>query len=75
MILPTKHIGPSNSILGVGAIVLSCLGNGRTVSQLWNEVRHHPGLELFPRFILTLDFLYSIGAIDFSEGIVRESRS
>lgn len=74
MILPTKHISSQHSILGAGSLVLSKLNNPRTVTSLWDRVRTLPGLDVYWRFILALDFLYAIEAIDFQDGLISRHK-
>lgn len=64
MILPTKHITMNRCLLGVGAIVLEHLKRPQTVTRLWTSVRSHPDVVTFDRFILALDLLYLMGAVD-----------
>ncbi|AFZ25963.1 hypothetical protein Cylst_3848 [Cylindrospermum stagnale PCC 7417] len=71
MILPTKHISTSHSLLGVGAKILEQLYQPRTVSSLWSAVATMPEVATFERFVLTLDLLYAIGAIDMETGLIR----
>lgn len=71
MILPTKHIDLRKSLLWVGALVLERLEKPRSISALWEEVRFLPEVRTFERFSLVLDFLYTIGAVQFSEGLLR----
>ena len=71
MILPTKHIKLSNSLLGVGATLLKYLDRNRTVTSLWNETRTLPEIKTFDRFTLGLDFLFLVGVIDFQDGLLR----
>ncbi|QSV64374.1 MAG: hypothetical protein HEQ26_18080 [Dolichospermum sp. DL01] len=71
MILPTKHISTSHSLLGVGAKILEQLYQPRTVSSLWSAVRDIAEVATFERFVLTLDLLYAIGAIDMEMGLIR----
>lgn len=73
-ILPTKHISTRRSLLGVGAIILEHLYQPRTVSSLWSAVSTMPEVATFERFVLTLDILYAIGAIEMDAGILRRSR-
>jgi len=70
VILPTKHITAANSLLGAGAKVLDELGVPVTVSALWEKTRTLSEIRTFERFSLTLTFLYSIGALELSQGIV-----
>lgn len=71
IILPTKHISIRNSLLGVGAKVLEQLYYPKTVSALWNAVSTMPEVATFERFVLTLDLLYIIGAVEMDEGLLR----
>lgn len=69
--LPTKHISPERSLLGVGAVILRNLNRERTVTRLWECVRSSPSVGTYERFILALDLLYSIDAIGFEDGLIR----
>jgi len=71
MILPTKHIKLSNSLLSVGAILLKYINETRTVTSLWNEARNLPEIKTFDRFTLGLDFLFMLGIVDFKDGLLR----
>ncbi len=71
MILPTKHIKLSNSLLGVGAILLKNIESERTVSSLWLRTRQLPEITTFERFTLGVDFLFMIGAVEFQDGLLR----
>lgn len=71
MILPTKHIPTAQSLLGSGAGVLGLLGQERTVTDLWERVRRTEVTTSYPRFLLSLDFLFVIGAVDMREGFIR----
>lgn len=70
MILPTKHISTRNSLLGVGAIIIKHLNYPRTVTSLWSDLSRLPEVATFERFVLVLDLLYMIGAIDLKEGLL-----
>jgi hypothetical protein len=78
MILPTKHVRPDRALIGVGAEVLAILKRPMTMSRLWDEVRgrrslHSPTAPIdYQWFILSLDLLYIIGAVDFNRGLVRK---
>ena len=71
MILPTKHISIENSLIGLGALVLSHLDQPTTVSSLWQETRELPEIATFERFTLSLDLLYILNAIEFRDGSIR----
>ncbi len=75
MILPTKHIPTSHSLLGVGAKVLAALERPRTMVSLWDQLRDQPEVSTFARLVLALDMLYAIEAIDLEDGLLtRRSR-
>ncbi|MFZ3077176.1 MAG: ABC-three component system middle component 6 [Candidatus Aenigmatarchaeota archaeon] len=70
MILPTKHIKLSNSLLSVGATLLRHIEADQTVTSLWNETHLLPEIKTFERFTLGLDFLFMLGIIDFKDGLL-----
>lgn len=74
MILPTKHISSRRSLLGIGATVLKQLDHPRTVTSLWESVRVIPEVTTFERFVLALDLLYMLGAVQIEEGLLQRSR-
>lgn len=67
MILPTKHILIRDSLLGAGAELLKKLDEPCTVSDFWAKSRLVQDMT-YKRFVMTLDLLYLIGAVDFSNG-------
>ena len=70
MILPTKHIKLSNSLLNLGAILLKRIDGTQTVSLLWDKSRVLPEIKTFERFTLGLDLLYALNLIDFKDGLI-----
>lgn len=77
MILPSKHLPQDRALLTVGADVLTFLAHPKTVSALWEELnRRDGGLAATPRritydwFLLALDLLYALGAIELESGLV-----
>ena len=70
MILPTKHIKFSNSLLNAGAILLKSIDRSYTVSYLWDKSRKLPEIGTFDKFTLALDLLYSMGLVDFDNGLI-----
>lgn len=67
MILPTKGVPPDYALLTVGGEVLSVLEQPSTVSSLWYSVIKLRGSEnsiSFDWFILALDLLFALGAIN-----------
>jgi len=71
MILPDKNITLRYSILGTAAIVLAELNVPHTVSSFWEKVRDLKGVNTFEKFVLALDFLYSVGLINIEESLLR----
>ncbi len=70
MILPTKHIKLSNSLLNLGAILINNLDGGPTASLLWDKTRSLPEVRTFEKFTLGLDFLFMLGLIEYKEGLI-----
>ncbi|WP_109107844.1 ABC-three component system middle component 6 [Azospirillum sp. TSO35-2] len=81
MILPTKHLRPERALLTVGAELLSYLHEPMTVSRLWDELRNaraqsaDPAPVNYDWFILALDLLFTVGAIEFDRGLIRKTSS
>lgn len=77
MILPSKHLPQDRALLTIGAHVLKYLDRPKTVSAVWEELwrgseRH---TELLPSltydwFVLALDLLFAIGAIELKAGLL-----
>ena len=81
MILPTKHIRPDRALLTVGGDLLVTLREPMTVSRLWDDVRAKRGDSGEPApinydwFVLALDLLFMIGAIELDRGLLRKTTS
>lgn len=81
MILPTKHIRPDRALLAVGGDLLVSLREPMTVSRLWDDVRSKrggPGESApinYDWFVLALDLLFMIGAIELDRGLLRKTSS
>ena len=81
MILPTKHIRPDRALLAVGADVLGCLREPMTVSRLWDEIRSARSDRTvlapinYDWFVLALDLLFLVKAIQFDRGLVQKTAS
>lgn len=80
MILPTKHVEPERALIGVGAEILAALSRPMTMSRLWDALRNRrsvivPNAPLdYEWFVLALDFLYTISAIEFERGLLLRSK-
>lgn len=62
-------------MLKLGADILVELGDGRTVSELWEAIRKRrrdrslPPIH-FDWFVLVLSFLFSVKAVDHHDGVI-----
>ena len=79
MILPTKHLSLNKSLIGIGADVLRILDQPMSVSRLWDELKQvrsrSESLRIsFDWFILTLDLLFVVGAVEYQRGRVTRGR-
>jgi hypothetical protein len=74
MILPTKRISGDRCLLGIGARILRHIERPQTVGRLW-ELLGRDGAQPLPYdwFILALDLLFLIGAIEVTDGRIRRS--
>lgn len=79
MILPTKRVSQDRALLTIGADVLSLLEEEpRTISSLWEAFQSaRQGVKgvspvTYDWFILALDFLYALKAVDFDQGRLKK---
>ncbi len=76
MILPSKHLSQDHALLTVGASILRHLSHPVTVSALWEQMpRAVVGQKAssplrYDGFVLPLDLLFLIGAIELREGLL-----
>jgi hypothetical protein len=81
MILPTKHLRQDRALLTVGAEILALLSEPKTVSRIWEELKrsrsNRSGLSLltYDWFVLSLDLLFLLHAIDLQHGRLRRIQS
>jgi len=77
MILATKGLALDRALLSVGAEVLRRLDRPKTVSRLWDQIRHRQSSLSdsvpYDWFLLSLDLLYLCGAVDFESGHIRRA--
>jgi hypothetical protein len=78
MILPSKHISHERVLLTIGARILEKLTRPKTVSALWEELLrqnekswHSKSPLSYDQFVLALDFLFIIGAIELTGGLLK----
>lgn len=74
MILPDKYIPISETFIGLGAIALKHLQDSpKSISHLRNEMLKHHEVGNYARFVYTLDFLFALGLVEMSNGVVRRT--
>ena len=76
MILPSKHLPQERALLTIGAAILRHLSHPITVSALWEQipraVEHQqasPPLR-YDAFVLALDLLFLVGAVEVRDGLL-----
>ena len=80
MILPSKHLPPRRSLLGIGAEILAQLDEPLTVSEVWERVRSTresapSSVALgYDEFILSITFLHAVWVLDLEDGLLRKKR-
>lgn len=81
MILPSKHLSQNRALLTVGAVILRHLSDPVTVSALWEEISRSAREQKaasplrYDAFVLALDLLFLIGAIELREGLLFRDAS
>jgi hypothetical protein len=70
MILPSKHIRFSESLLGLGGIILSIIKEPKTIDEIWfkfseinNDKKVFPAYHNFDNVVLALNYLFIVGAV------------
>jgi hypothetical protein len=80
MILPSKHLAQDRALLTVGARILPRLVQPKTVSALWEELsgKPAPGKKnstlRYDAFVLALDLLFLMGAVQLEDGVLTRTR-
>lgn len=75
MILPNKYVSNSESLMGIGALILSVIGKKTIpIDKLWksfekkyiktDRLNNHP---TYQKFILTLNFMFIVGMIEHTD--------
>ena len=81
MILPSKHLPQDRALLTVGAAILRHLAQPITVSALWEQmpraVVHQKASSplRYDAFVLALDLLFLIGAVEVRDGLLVRGAS
>lgn len=79
MIIPTKTINFSESLLGLGAYILSELTTPKSVDELWEayqaerKKKAYLAKQSFEKMVMALIFLYSIDSIVECQGVIKKS--
>ncbi len=76
--MPTKHIRVENALIGVGGEILAYLDRDKPISVLFHDVQaRRAAAEIttieFDWFLLALDFLFLIGAIQYDAGLIKRA--
>ena len=77
MILPTKRITTSRSLIYIGAELLILMKSPKSINQLWrtysNRSDYKTGARTitFEWFNLALDLLFAMGLIEFKNGQLK----
>ena len=68
--IPGKHVRLNETIIGLGAVLLSQLKESKTLDELWDGVRQLrqqrksiPEKVSLEDIVLTIDFLYGMGLV------------
>lgn len=72
MILPTKHIRISESLIGLGGYLLKLLNEPMTIDNLWFKFskynnQKYPAYHNFDNVVLSLNLLFIMGIIEINE--------
>lgn len=76
MILPSKHLREDRALLTIGADLLRLLGEPKTVSRLWSDMkrRREGGTAIsYDWFVLALDLLFAMGLLAFERGKIQKT--
>lgn len=77
MILPTKRLASDRALISVGAELLLLLEQPRSTTQLWSafqmsrETKAVTGPVSYDWFVLALDLLFMLGAVEWSARQLR----
>lgn len=81
VLTPTKNLHEDKTILKIGARILSFLTSPRTLSSTWEAYLNFQNQESdnvpriqFDLFILALDFLYIVGAIEYEDDLLWRAK-
>jgi hypothetical protein len=82
MILPSKHLSHDRALLTLGAHILQQLSQPKTVSALWEDLprkdqstRNLASSISYDVFVLALDLLFLLGAVELGKGLLSRKTS
>ena len=81
MILPTKHLSQERALLTMGGRLLKNMSHPKTVSALWEDVTRKNSTKgsqvamRYERFVLALDLLFIMGAVEIKDGLLYRTSS
>lgn len=73
MILPKKHLSLDESLLGFGAYLLDNIGKKSNIDRLWRSYLNDYKNNIysvkftFDQYIITIDYLFAINAIEINQ--------
>lgn len=73
MVLPDKHIGFSESLLGLGSFVLDTLSSPKNIDALWQDLKTSQTIDNmftshnFENLVLSVDILFAIGLVTIND--------
>ncbi|MFJ6264119.1 MULTISPECIES: ABC-three component system middle component 6 [Lysinibacillus] len=75
MILPNKYVNASESLMGLSALILNCIGKKTMpIDKVWksfekkyviNDKLNNP--PTYQKFILTINFMFIVGMIEYTD--------
>ncbi|KLI27635.1 hypothetical protein A9X77_08390 [Brachyspira hyodysenteriae] len=71
MVLPNKSYTLSNSLIGIGAIILEHINNETDIDKLYETLHKKYSID-FKYFTFSCTFLYSIGLIELDSNNIRK---
>ncbi|MBI9069472.1 MAG: hypothetical protein JEZ09_19400 [Salinivirgaceae bacterium] len=76
MLMPSKHINFSQSLLGFGSYLLTKLDKPKSVDDVWKNYQtdllkeNYNAKHSFDNLMLTFIFLFSVNAIEQKNGLI-----
>jgi hypothetical protein len=78
VILPTKHLSQDRALLTIGGRILPLLSMPKTVSATWEEFSKSTSPQKsnirYDHYVLALDLLYLMGAIELIDGLLYRTK-